>query len=243
MIRKKPHNKLQKRIIHQLTRFIAVLAVAAGIWLTAFNLYHYSRGYFAGWIHTATAGNAGEKASREWDQDVSSVTGKLPISTKASVLVDDMATNSLEAAQPVLYEERPQTGEQFGELFIPKLDALLPIYEGTGEEELDLGVGHYAGSVLPGERDNCVLSGHRDTVFRRLGEVGEGDVLIVRTQMGEFKYVVKKIRIVDKEDRTVIVSRPKAALTVSTCYPFEYIGSAPQRYILVASLSSTSLNE
>ena len=243
MIRKKPQNKLRKKKFHQLTRIIAVLTVAAGLWLAAFNLYHYSRGYLAGWIYTATGGNAWEKASREWNQDVSSVPGKLPISTKLSASEDDMDTNSLEAAEPVLYEKRPQTGEQFGELFIPKLDALLPIYEGTGEDELDLGVGHYAGSVLPGEKDNCVLSGHRDTVFRRLGEVGEGDALIVRTEMGEFKYVIKKVRIVDKEDRTVIVSKPKAVLTVSTCYPFEYIGSAPQRYILVAYLSSTSLNE
>lgn len=228
--------------MYQLSCIIAVLTAVAGIGLAAFNLYHYSRGYFAGWIYTST-GKATEKASPELNQDVSSESEKLPISTEASVLENDIDFNSLEAAKPIIYEERPETGEQFGELYIPKLDAILPVYEGTGEEELDLGVGHYAGSVLPGEKDNCVLAGHRDTVFRKLGEVGEGDSLIVRTEMGEFKYVVKKVRIVDKEDRTVIVPKPKATLTVSTCYPFEYIGSAPQRYILVAYLSSISLNE
>ena len=123
-----------------------------------------------------------------------------------------------------------------GDLYIPKLDSSLPIYHGTDEDELEKGVGHYAQSVLPGERDNSVLSGHRDTVFRRLGEVGKGDKLIVHTTAGTFTYKIRKVRIVDAEDRTVIVPKPKATLTVSTCYPFSYIGSAPQRYVLIADL-------
>ncbi|MFJ7993930.1 processed acidic surface protein [Peribacillus frigoritolerans] len=106
----------------------------------------------------------------------------------------------------------------------------------TDEDELEKGVGHYAGSVLPGEKDNSVLSGHRDTIFRDLGEVGEGDLLIAKTEAGTFTYKVRKVRIVDAEDRTVIVPKPKATLTVTTCYPFSYIGSAPERYVLVADL-------
>ncbi|AOL34791.1 class D sortase [Geobacillus thermoleovorans] len=138
--------------------------------------------------------------------------------------------------QSLLYPKQPKIGEQIGELIIPKLNASLPIYHGTDEDELEKGVGHYAGSVLPGEADNCVLSGHRDTVFRRLGEVGQGDLLIVRTSAGTFTYKVRKVRIVDADDRTVIVPKPKATLTVSTCYPFRYVGPAPQRYVLVANL-------
>jgi sortase A len=136
----------------------------------------------------------------------------------------------------VLYPVRPQIGEEMGELYIPKLDATLPIFHGTDEDELEKGVGHYAGSVLPGEKDNSVLSGHRDTVFRRLGEVGEGNLLVVRTTAGEFIYKVRQVRIVDADDRTVIVPMPKATLTVTTCYPFQFIGDAPERYILVADL-------
>ncbi|MEC2078655.1 class D sortase, partial [Metabacillus fastidiosus] len=141
-----------------------------------------------------------------------------------------------------LYPIRPKIGEEIGELYIPKLEATLPIYHGTDEDELEKGVGHFAESVLPGEKDNSVLSGHRDTVFRKLGEVGEGDSLIVRTSAGEFQYKVNKVRIVDEDDRTVIVPKPRATLTVSTCYPFNYIGSAPERYILVAYLASKTLN-
>lgn len=142
----------------------------------------------------------------------------------------------------VVYSVRPEIGDKIGELYIPKLDANLPIYHGTNEDELKKGVGHFAESVLPGENDNCVLSGHRDTVFRKLGEIGEGDKLIVTTSIGQFTYKVSKVRIVDKDDRTVIVPKPRATLTVSTCYPFNYIGPAPERYVLVAYLESKELN-
>lgn len=136
----------------------------------------------------------------------------------------------------MLYPERPEIGDEMGELSIPKLKAVLPIFHGTDEDELAKGVGHFADSVLPGEKDNSVLSGHRDTVFRKLGEVGVGDELIVTTEAGEFTYKVRKVRIVDADDRTVIVPKPRATLTVSTCYPFDFIGSAPERYILEAYL-------
>lgn len=139
----------------------------------------------------------------------------------------------------VLYPTRPEIGDNIGELFIPKLGKSLPIIHGTNEDELEKGVGHFAGSVLPGEADNSVLAGHRDTVFRKLGEVGINDRLIVKTSAGTFIYKVRKVRIVDSDDRTVIVPMERATLTVSTCYPFSFIGPAPQRYILVADLIST----
>lgn len=130
-----------------------------------------------------------------------------------------------------------EKGDLIGTLIIPKLDASLPIYHGTDEDELEKGVGHFAQSVLPGKDDNSVLSGHRDTVFRNLGEVGVGDLLTVETTSGTFTYKVRKVRIVDKDDRTVIVPKPKATLTLSTCYPFDFVGSAPERYVLVADLT------
>ncbi|MGE7603324.1 class D sortase [Peribacillus sp. NPDC097675] len=145
-------------------------------------------------------------------------------------------------ANDQLYDKRPETGDLMGELYIPKLEATLPIYHGTDEDELEKGVGHYAGSVLPGEKDNSVLSGHRDTVFRKLGDVGEGDLLITKTVAGTFTYKVRKVRIVDADDRTVIVPKPKATLTVTTCYPFSYIGSAPERYVLIADLLKSEMD-
>ncbi|MET3195598.1 class D sortase [Bacillus sp. OAE603] len=142
-----------------------------------------------------------------------------------------------------LYKSYPKFGDEMGTLTIPRINAKIPIFHGTNEDELSKGIGHYAKSVLPGERDNSVLAGHRDTVFRQLGDVKLGDQLIVTTSAGTFTYEVRKIRIVDKDDRTVIIPKPRPTLTVSTCYPFRYIGPAPQRYVLVAGLVKSEVNK
>jgi sortase A len=130
----------------------------------------------------------------------------------------------------------PKLGEHMGMLIIPKLQVSIPIYHGASEQELQKGIGHYPKSAWPGEKNNVVLSGHRDTVFRQLGKVGVNDRLIIQTAEGEFVYKVRKVRIVHENDRTVIVEKPRPTLTVTTCYPFDFIGDAKQRYVLVAQL-------
>lgn len=138
------------------------------------------------------------------------------------------------------YDKRPKLNENFGSLIIPKLKAVMPVIEGTDPDQLEKGVGHYAKSVLPGEDDNSVLSGHRDTVFRKVGALKVGDELVVKTTAGSFTYKIKKTWIVDEDDRSVIVShKGKRILTLTTCYPFNWIGSAPQRYIIQAELQKS----
>ena len=142
---------------------------------------------------------------------------------------------SSDATPPrILYPVRPAVGDLIGTLTIPALNQTLPIIEGTDNEELKQGVGHFVQSVLPGEADNCVLSAHRDTHFSELGGLQVGDRLIVETSAGTFTYEISGIRIVDKDDRTVIVPTDHAVLTLSTCYPFNFVGSAPDRYIISA---------
>ncbi|GER68555.1 hypothetical protein BpJC4_30260 [Weizmannia acidilactici] len=97
-------------------------------------------------------------------------------------------------------------GETIGILFIPKLNAELPIVEGTDENQLKKGVGHYKNSTLPNEQDQIVLSGHRDTVFRRVGKLEKGDVLIIKLQYGTFRYKIFKFQIIKANDRTIIHS-------------------------------------
>lgn len=132
----------------------------------------------------------------------------------------------------LLYPQRPEIGEMIGTLTIPSIKASLPIIHGTDEEELDKGVGHYANSVLPGEPDHSILSGHRDTVFRKLGEVRLNDLIIIQTSAGQFTYEVVETKVVDKEDTTVITPTSNATLSLTTCFPFRYIGNAPQRYVI-----------
>lgn len=197
-------------------RFILLAAavgmIGFGVWLSGTNAFKFMAGYML--FQAEKAGSEPVAAEPE----------------KPAPVVKKRETKT------VVYHERPAAGEKIGDLYIPKLEATLPIYHGTDEDELEKGVGHYAGSVLPGENDNSVLSGHRDTVFRRLGEVGKDDLLIVTTSAGEFTYKIRKVRIVDADDRTVIVPKPRPTLTVTTCYPFRYIGDAPERYILIGDL-------
>ncbi|HEY0827163.1 MAG TPA: class D sortase [Bacilli bacterium] len=142
----------------------------------------------------------------------------------------------LSTAGEVLYPTRPSEGDSIGNLIIPALNQKMVIIHGADEEELEKGVGHFAQSVLPGENNNAVLSGHRDTVFRQLGKLKLGDKLVTVTSAGRFTYEIIKGQIVDKDDKTIIVPTDQAVLTVTTCYPFWYVGNAPKRYILTAVL-------
>jgi len=130
-------------------------------------------------------------------------------------------------------------GDLIGTLTIAALRTTLPIYEGTDDNSLKKGVGHFVGSVLPGVQDNSVLSGHRDSVFEHIGALKLGELLVVNTASGTFTYKIIKFRIVGANDRTVIVPTPTAILTLTTCYPFNFIGSAPRRFIVSASMISS----
>lgn len=126
-------------------------------------------------------------------------------------------------------------GQIIGVLHIPRLERELPIVEGVDEDELAKGVGHHSATALPDQGDQILLSGHRDTVFRRLGELEKGDRLVIEMPHGTFTYSIYHMEIVDREDRSVIRSTyPEEILTLSTCYPFHFVGSAPQRYIIYA---------
>ncbi|WP_306009537.1 class D sortase [Bacillus sp. MMSF_3328] len=178
--------------------------------------------------------------------------GLLLFSVKEAAEQSQQTEEALEAAKRTLpikeaalpSKERPaekpiipvfKTGDIIGILEIPALKAELPIIEGTDEEELEKGVGHYAGTVFPGQKDQILLSGHRDTVFRKIGELKMGDELVVKMPYGDFTYEIINSFIVDADDTTVIKpTAPEEILTLSTCYPFYFVGSAPERYILTA---------
>lgn len=128
-----------------------------------------------------------------------------------------------------------QTGETIGLLYIPKLDREIAIIEGTDEEELAQGVGHYYDTGLPGQNRQILLSGHRDTVFRNFDQLEHGDEFHVKMEYGTYVYQINDHEIVSADNTTVIdPSRKDEYLTVSTCYPFSMIGNAPDRYVLYA---------
>lgn len=188
------------------------------------------------------------KRSRRWVTVASLVVIAVGVSTVAvaGVQIYQMNSSSGSTYLPELDSSlsknlvvtlpEPKIGEVIGSLWIPRLKRTIDIVQGTGSKELKKGVGHYVGSVLPGVSDNSVLAGHRDSVFRNLGNVKLGDLMTVRTDYGVFVYEVHKIRIVKADDKTVIVPTSNSVLTLSTCYPFRFVGNAPKRYVVQAGL-------
>ncbi len=129
----------------------------------------------------------------------------------------------------------PATGDTAGLLVIPKIKAELAIIEGTDPDDLEKGVGHYKGSYFPDDNGQIVLSGHRDTVFRHLGELKLGDSLIIQMPYGNFTYEITHTKIVKADDTSIItLQHDKEELILTTCYPFRYVGNAPKRYIIYA---------
>ena len=141
-----------------------------------------------------------------------------------------------EARLGVIQSKTEPAGTFLGIISIPSINKSVNIFQGTTNSQLAKGVGHFIQSVMPGVADNSVLAGHRDTVFSHLGLVKIGAYLVVTVQSGTYIYQVNKIRIVDKNDLTVIVPTKVATLTLSTCYPFIFFGNAPRRYIVSAVL-------
>ncbi|RXZ01362.1 class D sortase [Fictibacillus sp. S7] len=128
-------------------------------------------------------------------------------------------------------------GEKMAELIIPIMGKKFSVYWGTDEKALKKGVGMYSNrkyTVTPGEKGHVVLSGHRDTVFIGLDSIQPGDKLAVKMNNKVYWYVVEKHWITDKDDRSVIVPTKTERLTLTTCYPFDYFGHAPDRYIIQA---------
>jgi len=142
-----------------------------------------------------------------------------------------------------VYTPYPKPGDKVGTITLESLGLSWPIIEGTDEDQLSKGVGHYIGSVLPGVKDNSILSGHRSTVFARLGELEIGDRILVQTTAGTFIYVITKFEVVDRADQTVIQPSEDARLTLTTCYPFGNIVNTTEAYIVTADLISSSFNK
>jgi sortase A len=121
-------------------------------------------------------------------------------------------------------------------LRIPKIHLEVPVLEGTDDLSLDRAVGHIGGTARPGEDGNIGIAGHRDGFFRGLKDVAIGDTIEIMTPKRINTYVIDRITIVDPRDVSVLAPRRHSSVTLVTCYPFYFVGSAPRRYIVQALL-------
>ena len=126
--------------------------------------------------------------------------------------------------------------ESLAVLRIPALRLEVPVLEGTDALTLNRGVGRIAGTSLPGQGGNIGIAGHRDGFFRRLKDIRTGDAIELVTISGTDVFVVDQIRITSPADVSALRPKAKYSLTLVTCYPFYYVGPAPSRYIVEASL-------
>jgi sortase A len=134
---------------------------------------------------------------------------------------------------------RPAPGSTIGRIEIPRLGVTSVVRAGSDARTLRLAVGHIPGTALPGETGNVGLAGHRDTFFRRLRDIRAGDEIRVVTPDETFTYRVDNTRVVKPRDTWVLNATPDPALTLVTCYPFTYVGAAPERFIVRATQQQT----
>ncbi len=121
-----------------------------------------------------------------------------------------------------------------GRLEIPSLGVVAMIMEGVSGRTLQHAVGHVPGTALPGQPGNVALAGHRDTFFRGLRNIHQGDEITLTTLHGSYRYRVACTQVVEPEDTEVLDATADDVLTLVACYPFYYVGPAPQRFIVRA---------
>jgi sortase A len=108
------------------------------------------------------------------------------------------------------------------------------ILEGTKSQTLRLGVGHIKGTALPGQPGNIGIAGHRDTYFRELKDIRTSDEIQIQTATGLSRYEVDWVHIVNPGDTDVLAPSAGSTITLVTCYPFHYLGTAPERFVVHA---------
>jgi sortase A len=118
----------------------------------------------------------------------------------------------------------------------PSVELAATVLEGSDEATLSRAAGHIEDTAFPGERGNIGIAGHRDTVFRPLRRIQVGDSLKLTTADRVFQYRISETKVVSPEDVGVLDSTDHPAITLVTCYPFEFIGHAPRRFIVRADL-------
>ncbi|MFI5059511.1 MAG: class D sortase [Candidatus Acidiferrales bacterium] len=189
--------------------------------------------------HTLSAPRRMVFPGLRWASYVFLVAGVLAAGYAAYIIADSKAYQAVELRKfnhsvPLAEPHLPIIGEVIGQIEIPAVAIKAVILHGDSPELLRRGVGHLPETPMPGEWGNVALAGHRDTFFRPLRQLRPGEVITVRTIRGVFQYRVESIRVVSPKDIGVLASSSRRELTLVTCFPFHYVGAAPNRFIVRA---------
>jgi len=182
------------------------------------------------------------------DQALSQTAGSTPVWIQDPYTGDNVLTyigepdKSLWNAKRITdYEDslKVKAKTPLGIFTIEKLNIQVPIYNGTSEYYLNRGVGRIKGMAKMDEVGNLGISGHRDGFFRSLKDIQLGDDIEIQTTRGVESYEVSSITIIPKSDISILEPTTEKTLTIVTCYPFYFVGHAPKRYIVKATVKDS----
>ena len=157
-----------------------------------------------------------------WAGTISVSAVKYQIEHTVAVERPDPITLPVDASTPI------------GRLTIPRLGVSAVVAEGDDDDTLRKAVGHLPDTPFPWQDGNSALAGHRDTFFRPLRRIHVGDEIQFVSPQGAYRYRVTRHLVVDPEDVWVLDASSAAALTLITCYPFDFMGAAPRRFVVHA---------
>jgi len=172
--------------------------------------------------------------SRALDQAIeSNQSVRASAAAPADDLPDALAGNAPRQPARIAYN-RSSASPLIGRLEIPRLGVSAIVMQGTDTFTLRRAVGHLPATALPGEIGNAVLTAHRDTFFRPLKNIQEGDQIRLTTTKSQYLYRVVSISVIEPSNTAVVKSTGAETLTLVTCFPFSYIGPAPRRFVVRA---------
>jgi len=220
-----PRRSRARRWIENILLLAGVAALGVWVWAIASKAVYQD---WANWVFDQQT--RGETATlREY------LRGKLGLACAQKEQSPSLPPLVSPAAPPVSPNANGKKKDLLlGRLSIPRLDLEAMVREGVDEKTLGLALGHIPGTALPGENGNVGVAGHRDTLFRGLRKIQRNDLIRFETSSGSHEYRVESTRIVTPKDVGVLASHQSPELTLVTCYPFYYVGSAPDRFIVTA---------
>lgn len=180
--------------------------------------------------------------SRQFDQAVRAANASAAVNPAATPPVMPVFVDANNVA-PKFSAANVSENVPLGRMEIATIGLTAMIQEGTTSRILQRGVGHITGTALLGQPGNIGLAGHRDTFFRKLRDIHEGDEITLTTLTGSFLYQVELISIVEPQDSQVLRDTGGDVLTLVTCYPFSFVGPAPKRFIVRAREIGRALPE
>ena len=160
------------------------------------------------------------------------------IVSKVAIDIENKKVEKTQMQENNTLQNYPEYGTQYATIEIPQINVNLPVYFGDTLEVLKKGVGHSSGSYFPGEGGSIIYMGHNSkNMFRRFSELQLGNEIKVTTSYGEYTYKIYDMQLINEtEEDKLPIQREKEILMVYTCYPFNNIGYATQRYVVYAEL-------